>query len=433
MTELLQLAYAFFDANGYVLELVLAVAAFIWWMERRPHFWCRLAGMIALLFAVSLLWETLCAYTIITQSLRILAFFLLACAGVCFCFNVDGRTSLYYVTAACAAQHLSFKVARTCLSPLWLIGGEQQTLLAAGYPLLFLLILWGCHLSFGRALHKSSAEHLQNSSATIMLLVGMQLCTNIFQNVYDFFSAGGGYGSYTVFNLFDIVCCLFLLSLQSEISRRESELQSNQILKQLLYQQKQQMENSKETIDLINIKCHDIKKQIAMLGNRIPAEEIDELNKAISVYDTTMKTGNEALDILISEKSLLCEKKQIRFTCIADGTSMGFLKQSDLYSLFGNALDNAIEGSERVEEPALRYVSVKASVEKGMLMIHFENRCEGPITFVDGLPQTSKKDKRYHGFGMKSIRMITEKYGGYLSAKADKGVFSLNILLPLPR
>ena len=67
-----------------------------------------------------------------------------------------------------------------------------------------------------------------------------------------------------------------------------------------------------------------------------------------------------------------------------------------------------------------------------MVMIHLENRFCGRLDFDGELPRTTKQDKRYHGFGMKSIRLITERYGGYLRVKTSKDIFTLNILLPMP-
>ncbi len=112
------------------------------------------------------------------------------------------------------------------------------------------------------------------------------------------------------------------------------------------------------------------------------------------------------------------------------GKLLSFMKQSDIYSLFGNAVDNAIKAVERLSDDERRYISVRVRSEKGMIVIHFENYYEGNLTFHKGMPQTTKEDKRYHGFGMKSIRMIVEKYQGHFSVKAQEGIFTLNILLP---
>lgn len=119
-----------------------------------------------------------------------------------------------------------------------------------------------------------------------------------------------------------------MLSLQCEIAKKENEQHNNQIMKHILHQQKQQMQISKETVELINIKCHDIKNQIAMLGNHVLQKELKELERAIKIYDATFKSGNEALEVLLVEKLMLCESKNIRFDCMAEGKYLSFMKRS---------------------------------------------------------------------------------------------------------
>ena len=52
------------------------------------------------------------------------------------------------------------------------------------------------------------------------------------------------------------------------------------------------------------------------------------------------------------------------------------------------------------------------------------------VRFLDGLPVTTKADRDYHGYGMRSMRYITEKYGGTLTAQYRDGLFVLNLLFP---
>lgn len=148
------------------------------------------------------------------------------------------------------------------------------------------------------------------------------------------------------------------------------------------------MKESKATIELINIKCHDLKKQIALLGDRnhITKEEIDELNRAISIYDASVKTGNEALDVLLAEKTLFCENQGIQFNCIADGACLRFMRSSDIYSLFGNAIDNAVEAVIKIKEDNLRCIGISIKESKGMVSAHFENYYTGDLDFDEGLP-----------------------------------------------
>ncbi len=422
---------SFFETNGYVFEILIAVFFFCGWMDKRPRFLLRgcLAG--AILLMVSMLWAWIPFDNEWMKSIRTTLFFFFSVGAVKACFEGPLRQAVFYVTAAGAAQHFSFRMARTLLAV-----GNVYLKLPSGisifcYPVLSVIFVLICYLTFGRELRKKDVKYMTGSQTVLFLLVGMQLCTNVLQNLFDKYSTGSGFQAYTVYSLFDMISCLFLLALQCEITRRESEQHNGEILQHILYQQKQQMEISKENIELINIKCHDIKNQIATLGSRVPQEEIRELERAVDIYDMAFKTGNEALDVLMVEKLMVCENKNIRLDCMMDGKLLSFMKQSDIYALFGNAVDNAIEAVERIVNEERRYISVRVRMEKGMLVIHFENYYEGEIAFVKGLPQTTKEDKRYHGFGMKSIRMIVEKYQGHFSVGAKDGIFTLNILLPI--
>lgn len=77
---------------------------------------------------------------------------------------------------------------------------------------------------------------------------------------------------------------------------------------------------------------------------------MDEIEKSVSLYDANVKTGNTVLDTILTEKSLLCYKKGIILSCVADGENIAFMEDADVYSLFGNALDNAIEAVLKLEE-----------------------------------------------------------------------------------
>lgn len=424
--------YDFFIQHGFVFELIISTAMLTWWMERREQFAWRIMGCIAALLGVSLLWSRLPVQNAWSKSLRYMVIFAVCAGAVMFCFRVKSSRAVFQVTAAGAVQHFSFKAARTGQFLLFMLKppgfmGEVFT-----YPALLLVFWVVSYLVFAQWLNREEIEELESRSV-LRLLIGMLLFVNLFQNLFDENSADIGARLYTIFELFDLVCGIFMLSLQCEIANRKVAEQNNAILKHILHQQKEQMESSKETIDLINIKCHDLKNQIAMLGSRIPKEEIEELNHTISIYDTTAKTGNEALDVLLAEKLLLCENKSIHFDYMADGESLSVLKPSDIYSLFGNAIDNAIEAADKVEDPSRRHIGMKVRTDKGMLMIHFENCYNGILSFDSDLPKTTKQDKRYHGFGMKSIKLITEQYGGYMKVNAGEDLFTLNILIPLKK
>ena len=99
--------------------------------------------------------------------------------------------------------------------------------------------------------------------------------------------------------------------------------------------------------------------------------------------------------------------------------------------MFQNALTNAINAVSALPEGVERFISLSSVRDGNMLTIHMENPCEDDISFVDGLPQT-KEDPDWHGFGMKSMNRIAEKYNGMLTAEQRGKMFFLDILLLAP-
>ena len=154
----------------------------------------------------------------------------------------------------------------------------------------------------------------------------------------------------------------------------------------------------------------------------------DEVEQEIQRYEYTFHTGNAALDSVLSEKSLYCSANHILLTTMLDVSLLAPIEKSDIYSIFGNALDNAIQ-AVMAEAPENRSVNIRVSDVVGMTQIVFENFCSKPPEMHEGLPKT-EKDTQYHGFGLRSIRYIIEKYDGHMSIDTKDQMFILSLLLP---
>ena len=116
---------------------------------------------------------------------------------------------------------------------------------------------------------------------------------------------------------------------------------------------------------------------------------------------------------------------------MAEGEALGFMSKMDISALFGNILDNAIEGTRRVEDPENRHIRLYVSSQKGFLKILAENTFCGTVSFEGGIPATSKTyEVGYHGYGVRSIRATAEKYGGNAMMKTVDGWFQVHVLIP---
>ncbi len=420
--------YDFFMAHGFVLELTICAALFVFALKRKKMFVLKAVASVIVLFLLSIVCGFIPTGIAFINIVKYVVLFAALFAMIMLCFEASAWLALFCIIGACATQHGGYKL------------GEFLQYLTDGhvsqpvYILMYILgVALGCALSyifFARKLYKTESAFFENKQV-ILLGVTLVLSVTLFQNVFASNMGEIKLEMYLVYAAYDIICCVFTLGMQFGMFRSGKLEQEYKFMGHLLHAQKQQFEASKENIELINIKSHDLKKQISMLGGRLTEGELSELKRAVSIYDSAVKTGNEVLDVILAEKSLLCERAGITLACIADGEKLGFMTASDIYSLFGNAIDNAVEAVQKLEDPQKRVISVNVKETGGMLSCHFENYYSGPISFSERLPVTTKDDKRYHGFGLKSIRLITDKYNGYFSLKTEGEIFNLNILLPV--
>lgn len=276
---------------------------------------------------------------------------------------------------------------------------------------------------------------ITSSVSTVFIAVAIYILSNL-----SFTQLGGPFVGSTYAEAFNIRTLVYFggiaILYAHHIQIYETYIQAEvNVLHNMLDAQYAGFQAGQESIDLINRKYHDLKHQIAILRHEAGAskkmEYLDQMEREIQAYEAQNKTGNQTLDIILTTKSLHCQKQDIRLTCVADGAALSFMNEMDLCALFGNALDNAIEGVSRVPNPEERLIHLSVSREKGFVRIRLANRCAETPVMRSGIPQTSKKDKDFHGFGIKSIRAITEKYGGSMRIQAQEQWFELRLLIPV--
>lgn len=229
------------------------------------------------------------------------------------------------------------------------------------------------------------------------------------------------------------VAVLYAYHAQCSAEQARQELGAMQTV---LENQYAQYRMSRDSIDMINRKYHDLKHQIAALRVQPDAalreQYLDEMEADIRSYEAQNKTGNSVLDTVLTGKSLYCQKHSIGLTVVADGRNLAFMDVMDICSIFGNALDNAIECELKIADKSKRMIHLTLTTQKQFLLLQVENYCPDAPQFRDGLPVTTKADTANHGFGLKSIRFAAQKYGGTTTVRAEDGWFVLKVLIPLP-
>lgn len=178
---------------------------------------------------------------------------------------------------------------------------------------------------------------------------------------------------------------------------------------------------------------HDLSNHLQTLLSLSGEEKnhyVKQLLENPVAYKTMRYCADETVNIVLSVKASAMERKQIRFDVNADISQTLPLEKPDLCAILGNALDNAAEAAEAFP-PEERYVRLEARYAKGMFVLKIVNPArDNRQKEAPGIPGTSKKDARAHGYGLKSIEKSVKKYDGKLELKREDGRFILFLYIP---
>lgn len=422
------------------IELFFGMLVFCTRVTWRKLWYLPLAAACA--FAYDLLYFPLIAsldsgplslLMIAVKSLYYLACFALIVVVLHCCAYATWLESLVIVAAGYAVQHLSYNIFALMMNALHLEQVFPDLNYTVVHVMVFALVCLVIYVVLGRRI--TVDEHkIRTRWGWIVACVAAIMLMVVFSMV---FVQRKPLEVQTVGLLYDSLCTALMLLLVL-LGSSNDQLRSDLIAIQQADRLKEQhYEMSKETIEQINIRCHDIRKLVGSLyadDGRMPTPEmIRKVEDNIRIYDSIFHTGNDSLDVLLTGKGLYCSRHGIMFTCMADGAALSFMDRSDLYSLFGNILDNALESAVQVQT-GKRVVDLSVQRDGGLLVIHEENYYAAnhePI-FKNGMPVTTKTHKANHGLGTRSIAWQVRKYHGELTMNAANEVFSLGIVIPIP-
>lgn len=420
------------DLNA-VLSLLAGIMLVGHKVPRKSHFIWRVFTCLTVTF----MWSTVCNYlrhgpgsaTYLPLSIiKYLLLFILTIVGAFFCFRFHFFAAIFCATIAYCLEHISQRI----MGIIRLYVVNLPVLLDRAILLVVVVIVFtSIYYALIRAYVHYGEKIVVDNRLQILTALSVILTDTVLNTIaLGDASRLGATRILICVHIFSIVSSIMaLLISMCQMREAKTSVEADTIL-QMLHSERIQYFRDKATIDVINIKSHDLKHQLEVLGGQIDRRELEEMQKAVDVYDSAVKTENAALDVVLSHKSLLCLSKGIALTCIADGRRLSSISDPDIYSLFSNILDNAIEAAERLTDSEKKVIGLTVTARNAFVFIHTENYYDGDLFFADGLPQTTKENQQYHGFGMRSIRALTEKYGGDLHVDAREGIFKLDIMLP---
>lgn len=403
----------------------------------------KMRGLVYPLFAIYLLLPTLVAvfnegifwilpFFLIGEwyTWSFFLFFILSIVFMWAIFQINIKTAIYYGLAAYSIQSLTYNVAAILRT---LFFNESEIPYTIRYYLLYIavtaIILVIFNFTFKKILLRDEFDRVNNVSLLVIFC-----CYIVFLDVANSMASYYGWTNYFT-RILTAFSAILLLMVQFGIFDKTKLQQDKEVLERVISNTEKKQKESEENIQLINMKCHDLKHQVAALRTLPEMErqkQLDDLESLIKIYDNRFDTNNEILNQVLTERQLICDTNHINLSVLVNGKPLSFMDATDLYTLFGNSLDNAIESVEQEKEE--NRLIVFSSYTKGeYCSFTIENYCSRQLEIKDGFPITSKEDKRYHGFGLKSIHYLAKKYNGMVTFRQEGEHVILSIIFPFSK
>jgi len=273
-------------------------------------------------------------------------------------------------------------------------------------------------------------------AATVAIALAALLMSNIsFVNAETPFSSRGWREAFYIRTLVDLSAFIALYAIRSQRLQLQRAIETRS-MNSLLHSQHQQYLRSREARDAVNSKYHDLKHYIAAIreesGSSAQVEMVDQLESSLRGYSAAaVDTGNGVVDTVLGAKITQAESEGITMTSVVDGSALDFMDVMDIVSVFGNALDNALEACVAEPDEDRRLVRVAVYRQGNFVILRFENWFGGELALYDGLPATTKDDAQHHGYGLKNIRDVADRYEGSMTVETRDEWFVLRLMIPV--
>ncbi|MEG2929804.1 MAG: GHKL domain-containing protein [Oscillospiraceae bacterium] len=227
----------------------------------------------------------------------------------------------------------------------------------------------------------------------------------------------------------------FIIAYHKEVQQKTQIQLEKNMLSMQMETAKLQLKVLRGSQEQAIIYRHDMRHHFSMLDSFAQQGDITKIKEylanaqhELTAITPTSFCKNETVNLILSSFKDRAEKKKITLVIKADLPNELNISDTELCSVLSNGLENAIRAVNKIEDTMLRKVFVDCRVNKNMLLIEIENGYSGDVQINDETPTTTEVG---HGYGCKSMRSIAQKRKGYCDFKANNGLFTLRVALPL--
>ncbi|MBQ9482244.1 MAG: sensor histidine kinase [Clostridia bacterium] len=425
----------FFIDNGYIYEFIFAFIPLVPLLKGRRYWYFAVPPCLLIAIAASYFtYPDIMNSATLSENLWYVAAFIYMVFAVWLCFRGNLWNALFICTSAYVFQHIFYIFEKIKEMLLYIAGVDSFVLEAILYFLIMCGVYTAMYFFFVARIKKqkdfetNNVKLLITSIMTVLVVITLNAYFQMFFiKINQFYSLPN-----LLYRVVGLICCFFIINNLYDNVYNKKYKDELKILSLLYEADKKQYEVFKQNLETLKIKYHDFKYSVSTLEKVYGDDQwLKEATKALDIYSFMQRTQCDALDVILTEKRLQCDPLGIKINAIIDGRILCGMNETDVYALFGNALDNAIESVKKITDPDERTIIVEGKRVNSMARITMENHTSEPVTIVDGLPKTTKAEKEAHGYGAKSIKRIVEKYNGIVNfSLKEERIFILEIILP---
>ena len=266
-----------------------------------------------------------------------------------------------------------------------------------------------------------------------------------------FFSENNTVTAMIVFSIL-LLFNMIILEVYSKITEKTMLEKEKTVYEQQIHMMTNNTKEQKKLMEDFHRERHDLINKLIVLKNEIEHGEkenvIREIDKIIENNHTEnyiSDSGNQVIDALLNTKYSIAKENGIQFLLkifipeelpvnqcdlgVVLGNALDFMDIMDICSIFGNALDNAIEATEKCTGNN-KDIEIAMGIKKQSLVLVIKNPYEGYLKQdKSGKLISTKNDFRRHGYGISSIQKVADKYGGDVIIETQDGKFVLTVMM----
>ena len=420
------------DFGNYILNIAMTIAT-IWIVKR---FWGSFFEKKKVSICSIVVWISFCIFQVSFQYnsgdvniymtfLNVILIFLIAIYG----YNSKGKQKYFLLVIFCAVWSLVEIFVFFMLSNLH-IKQENMNLLGIVISKILMII---CVYFVSICWSKKRGEFIPNNFYLYLLLVPVG---SIYIAISEFYARSNNLSEILIISIlliFNVVIFELYIKM-NEIFMYEKEkavyAQQIEIIAGNTVEQKKIMEEFHE-------EKHNLINELIVLKEIIKRDDKDlvilELDKIINNchnVETVSNSGNSTIDAIINFKYAVATEYGIEFCLKIFIPDKLPVEQCDIGVVLGNAIDNAIE-AVKICKRSEKIIEISMGVKKEAWIMVIKNPYEHEINKDrdERIMSTKKEEKYKHGYGLKSIMRIADKYQGEVIIDTENDVFSLTVIL----